>query len=147
MSTPLLTIDWIKSQLSPWTAWPARSQIQGATFRGVYLLGHFKSVPNIVDPTAKEVAYIGETHRPGRNLDSRWWEFDKSAFGPKEANHSGGNTYRIQFGNVQTADLYVSAMPVNLGDPHCAAFILAAERLLVWEYVQRHSRLPACNSE
>ena len=80
-------------------------------------------------------------HKPGRTLQDRWYEFDQSAFGKTYGNHAGGNTCRDEFGVARKPDLYVSALPVGLGDPWYSAFILAAERLLIWEYALRHQHL------
>jgi hypothetical protein len=147
MSTPVLEIQWIRDRLSQWTAWHYRSGIADNGNPGVYVLAHFSEAPQSVDPICAEVVYVGEAHKAGRSLCDRWWEFDRSAFGKAYDNHAGGNTYRDEFGASQRLSLYVSALPIALAEPWYPAFILAAERLLVWQYALRHRRLPRCNRE
>jgi hypothetical protein len=74
-------------------------------------------------------------------------EFQRCAFGTKDGYHSGGNTYRREFGATQQTNLYVSALAIDLEQPWYSAFILSAERLLIWEYAMKHCRLPRCNKE
>jgi len=144
MPTPELELRWIEGRLAPWTAWDHRDGIADSDCPGVYVLAHFATAPQTVDPLCSEVVYIGETHKHGRSLRDRWWEFDRSAFSGKEL-HAGGITYRAEFGPAQKPNLYVSALPVALDKPWYSAFIVAAERLLIWQYALRHQRLPRCN--
>lgn len=150
MSTPELKFEWIRDRLSPWHKWADRNQINGAELPGIYLLAHFESPPRIVDPTDKRVIYVGITgKKPSSNqaLKWRWQQFRQSAFGAKDGPHSGGNTYQKEFGRTHEAKLYVSALAIAREHPWYSAFILAAERLLIWEYALRHNGLPTCNKE
>jgi hypothetical protein len=114
---------------------------------GVYLLGHFESVPDTVDPTDDRIIYIGETHSVDQSLKFRWQAFQQGAFKLGSGPHSGGNTYHKTFGLTREKELCVSALALKLDQPLCSAFILAAERLLIWQFVLRHGRLPECNEE
>jgi len=147
MPTPELKFEWISDRLSPWRKWSDRDQVNGAELPGVYLLAHFESLPRSVDPMDKRVIYVGETHSSDQGLKWRWQGFQRSAFGPRPSSHAGGNTYREMFDPTHVANLYVSALPIALEQPWYSAFILAAERLLIWEYALRHHRLPVCNKE
>lgn len=139
-------MQWIGARLSPWTAWSLRDQINGSNLPGVYLLGHFDTAPGTVDPQDRRIIYVGETHAPNQGLKWRWRAFERCAFGTKAGSHAGGNTYQETFpGATQKADLCVSALPIDLSQPWYSAFILAAERLLIWEYAVRHYCLPRCN--
>jgi len=147
VSTPVLEVGWIEGRSSPWTAWKDRGEIAENDRPGIYVLAHFFAAPRTVDPICSEVVYIGEAHKAGRSLRDRWREFDQSAFGKAYGNHAGGNTYRDEFGATQTLNLHVSALPIAVAESWYSAFILAAERLLVWQYALRHQRLPRCNKE
>jgi hypothetical protein len=71
--------------------------------------------------------------------------FGRAAFG-RGSGHSGGTKYRELYGQDAHA-LYVSAFPVSLPEPYASAFIIYAERRLIWEYVLANGRRPPCNSE
>lgn len=142
MSRAVLEFD--KLAFSDWTAWTARSEIDGVNLPGVYLLGRFRSgVPGTVDAIAPEIIYIGET--VNRTLTRRWYEFTRSAFEEKQG-HSGGWSYRERVGTTPRW-LHVAALPVNLEQPELGAYIRAVERALIWAYVDRHARMPVCNSK
>lgn len=147
MSTTELKLEWISDRLSLWHKWSDRNQINGAELPGVYLLAHLEFPPSTVDPRDERVIYVGETHSSNQGLKWRWQEFQRSAFGPEQSNHAGGNTYRETFGPAHVAELYVSGLAIALEEPWYFAFILAAERLLIWEYALRHHRLPNCNTK
>lgn len=132
---------------SPWLAWELRGQLEGATKPGVYVLGLFPGgPPRRVDLLDDRIVYVGETC--GQTLQKRWWQFDRSAFQEKPG-HSGGWTYRDSIG-ATSRGLHVSALPVSFEEQplhHAQAYIRYIERKLIWEFVQRHHRMPTCNSK
>ena len=133
-------------QFGPWLSWTRRTQSQGAELPGVYLLAHFDAVQSgRVDPTAREVIYIGQTARG--SLKRRWSKFEKSATTGEFA-HSGGRNYHETFLQSDLRRLYASPLPVNdmLGR-ELKAYLLFVERSLIWTYFTRWAELPACNKE
>jgi hypothetical protein len=148
-SMPELSPLWIADRLSPWTLWHQRSEFSplGWMLPGVYLLAHLESLPDTVNPTDERIIYIGETHSVDQGLKWRWRAFQQSAFKLGRGPHAGGNTYHRTFGVSREKELCVSALAVKLEQPWCSAFILAAERLLIWQYVLKNGRLPECNKE
>ena len=136
----------------------ARSKMRGLP--GVYLLAHFESSPRTVDPKDERIIYVGIAGKKDydkKSLKERWKQFHQAAFGNNAGNgpHSGGNTYARTF-NPDRAErkaqelsgkLYVSALAIAREPPWYSAFILAAERLLIWEYALRHHSRPKCNKE
>ncbi len=146
---PELKFRWIADRLSPWTLWPRRSEFSplGWMLPGVYLLAHLNSLPRNVDPTDERIVYIGETHAVDQSLKIRWQAFQQGAFKHGKGPHAGGNTYYRMFGVSRERELCVSGLALKLEQPWGSAFILAAERLLIWEFVRRHGRLPQCNKE
>jgi len=140
------------SAFTPWTPWPQRKSIVPRADRqrpGVYALGRFdEGPPPTVDLLAPSILYFGETC--DQWLIDRWNQFNRSAFSQKPG-HSGGCTFAECFMDDQPGDpppwLYVSVLPVALESPQAAAYIRYVERRLIWEYVQRHGRFPACNKK
>lgn len=133
----------------PWTPWPKREAAAGIGYPGVYALARFDDgPPPVVDLLDPNIVYFGETC--DQLLTGRWYQFNRSAFMQK-AGHSGGWNFAACFMDNLAGDpppwLYVAAYPVDLKPPHCAAYIRHVERWLIWEYVQRHGRLPACNKK
>lgn len=122
--------------LADWSAWAARDQIP--TEPGVYLIA--KGAPS-------DIIYIGKTWG-GDGLRGRLLAFHRSATTGLKG-HAGGVTYHAKFGSM-VDDLRV-ALHVPLAirrDPEILyAYVLYAERRLIWEFVERVGRLPACNSE
>jgi hypothetical protein len=149
MSTPELNTRWIADGLSPWIQWSRRSEFSplGWMLPGVYLLAHLESLPDTIDPTDERIIYIGETHALDQALKFRWQAFHQGAFKLGNGPHAGGNTYHKTFGASREKELCVSALALKLDPPLRSAFILAAERLLIWQFVLKHGRLPRCNKE
>ena len=112
---------------------------------GVYTLGRFTAhVPPTVDLLDEAVIYFGETC--GQTLETRLWQFHRSAFLVKDG-HSGGWTYRERFGD-QGEKLWVAVFPVTeLDDVVKHLFIRFTERRLIWEWAKRHGKQPICNSK
>jgi len=137
-------------EFSPWPPWTDAKSIEGVTsLAGVYMFARFARNPNVTpDPTDTNVIYIGETC--ANTIAGRWYQFGRSAFFRKSG-HSGGWTFSDTYLDATPQDppdwLYVTALPVDLEEPHLSAFIRYKERLLLWEYVQAHGQLPACNSK
>ena len=134
--------------ITEWTPWEERLNIAGVTHPGVYLLAHFETAPPPdMDPTDAAILYIGETCR---SLRKRWANFNRAVSEGKPG-HSGGLTYHAAFcmehPEAYRDRLYVSAIPIALLEPHASAFIRHIERKLLWDFVQRHGRYPACNSK
>ncbi len=127
-----------------WAPWAQRGGLAGVDRPGVYLLARFRSEPPPkADPLDASVLYIGETVR--QRLGKRWYDFARSAFKKKDG-HSGGWAYRKRVATTPRA-LYVAALPVELAEPHLGAYVRMVERSLLWAYVDRHGRLPWCNSK
>jgi len=123
--------------------WADRKRIDGRTKPAVYILARFEHPPSgTACPLTEEIIYFGETC--SQTLSARWNQFNRSAFQGKFA-HSGGWTYREEFGD-DGHTLYVAAWPVD-GlpkelQPH---FIRVVERKLIWEYILKWERPPTCN--
>lgn len=135
--------------IGPWIPWRDRFNIKNCDQPGVYLLGQFEGgAPEAVDADADAVIYIGETC--DQTLAKRWYQFNRSAFLQKPG-HSGGWTFAATFCENQVVEpfewLYVAAYPVDMEEPKRSAHIRCVERLLLWTFVDRHNRLPRCNSK
>ena len=127
---------------SNWAPWTDRSEIAGYKNPGVYALAHFKKPPKTIGLQSKKIIYIGETCTSFRK---RLGEFERSAFKGKKG-HSGGKTYREEFGDEKKDQLFVSAFPVHvLSDELRPLFIRYLERKLILEYAMKRHRLPDCN--
>ena len=135
--------DYPEIAFSPWVAWSTRKSLEGAKCAGVYLLALFDTPPiGRADPQARQIIYIGETCN--NSLVGRWRQFERSAFQGKYG-HSGGKTYRQEFGD-QGQTLYVSALSVEkLDEPMRSLFIRYVERRVIWEYACRWGMPPKCN--
>ena len=131
----------------PWAPWPQRACVAEAKRPGVYALARFEDgPPAAVDLQSPEIIYFGETcNQP---LTGRWSQFHRSAFKHADG-HSGGLSFSASFMEDQPGKvpdwLYVAACPIDLETPYRPAYIRFVERWLIWEYVQRHARLPICN--
>ena len=135
--------------IGPWVPWRSRLDVEGCDLPGVYLLGQFTNgAPPQVDAGAPEVIYVGETC--DQTLAKRWYQFNRSAFLQKSG-HSGGWTFAAEFCQSQIVEpfdwLYVAAYPVDMDEPRRSAHIRFVERWLLWTFVDRHNRLPRCNSK
>ncbi len=101
--------------------------------------------PKIVDPTEREVVYIGETHR--RTLRQRLLEFGRSAgFGGTRAGHSGGLRWTELDPCPTHQQFRVALCPVPTIWEHDArgdAFPSAVEGNALLSYAVRHGRLPS----
>ena len=131
------------TRLSAWIPWEERDILAGAELPGVYLLAHFAGTPRgQADPLAKAIIYIGETC--DNSLKGRWYQFNRSAFHGKPG-HSGGSTYREQHLRFRR-QLHVAAIPIEgLGEAVQPYFIRHLERKLLWQYILKWGRPPACN--
>ena len=129
-----MTINQPDIIFSDWILWHQRDNLSELGYPGVYLLAHFETAPSQVDLQAQEIVYIGET---SANLKQRLNQF-------KADNHSGGITYRKQYGK-RFDDLYVSMFPVALPKDTAPFFIRYVERKLLWDYILRWGQPPSCN--
>ncbi len=122
--------------LTDWISWDKRSELPSSP--GVYLIA--KERPG-------KIIYIGRTWGDG-GLRARVTTFNLAALNG-EAKHSGGRTcHRIH--GPQVDDLFVCTHVPKVITPEPAImrpYIEYAERRLIWEYVERTGKLPACNSE
>ena len=154
---PELSVQWIVKRLSPWTPWKDRERAPGADGKGVcgvYVLAHYSSgPPTKVDPLDEAVVRIGESTAKNAGLGKRLKQFDRTAF--RGANsHGPAKRYR-KLRSAKEKILYVSTLPVQpygSGDKdrpasRARAFTKAAERLLLWQYVERNGHLPCANGE
>ena len=121
--------------LSPTLPWTERSAVP--TEPGVYVI-------------EKEgaVIYIGKSWG-GDGLRGRLGDSHRSATTGQKG-HAGGVTFYGKFGAIDPVHIAVSVhVPVIMRrDPEILyPYIQYAERRLIWEHVERHGRLPACNSE
>ncbi len=91
--------------------------------------------------------YIGKTWG-GDGLRGRLRAFHRSAK-TGEKGHAGGVTYHNLYG-ATVDDLliaYHSSRVIRDDLVILSSYILYVERALIWEHVELHGRLPACNSE
>ena len=91
--------------------------------------------------------YIGRTWG-AKGIRNRIRTFQRSAVTGLKG-HAGGVTFHDVF-NGDTSDLFVSVhLPdgIDTKPEILRPYIAYAERRLIWEYVNAHGRLPACNSE
>lgn len=95
-----------------------------------------------------EVIYVGKTWG-GEGLRGRIGDFHRSATTGMKG-HAGGVTYFGKFGAIDPAPMSVSVhVPVIIrrDSDVLYPYIQYVERRLIWEHVERHGRLPRCNSE
>lgn len=125
-----------------WIPWKDRKALD-LSLPGVYILGRFEDSVSGNPLISGPLVYIGETC--GQSLRSRLGQFERSAFLGK-AGHSGGLTFSSTYESVpDPAWLYISVLGVSLEEPQSSAYIRYVERALLWQYVQNHQGLPACN--
>jgi len=95
-----------------------------------------------------DVVYIGRTWS-ANGLRGRISQFNRSATTGQEG-HAGGVTFFGTYGALNEAEMSVAVhVPsvVRREVEILRSYIQYAERRLIWEFVERHARLPACNSE
>ena len=135
-----------KVRFSPWLKWDERKQLDCAAQGGVYVLARFTDKPSVkVDLLDERVVYFGVSC--DRTFAIRHSEFHRCAFEGALKKHSGGKTYYRKIDPKDGKTLWLSAFPVvGIEEPLHTAYILYVERKLILEFVQRHGRLPTCNS-
>jgi hypothetical protein len=132
----------ILRDFSKWTLWKQREELD-LSRPGVYILGRFEDGASGKPQMSLPLVYIGETC--GQSLRSRLGQFERSAFFGK-AGHSGGLTFASTYQPAPDPSwLYISVLGVFLEEPQSSAYIRYVERALLWQYVQNHQGLPACN--
>ena len=92
--------------------------------------------------------YIGKTWGVD-GLRGRLADFHRSAASGQKG-HAGGVTFYGKFGVIDPAYIAVCVhVPVIVRrDPEVLfPYIQYVERRLIWEHVEKHGRLPACNNE
>lgn len=128
---------------SNWVRWTERANLDSINEPGVYILAQFKRPPvGIANPQTRQIIYIGETCN--NSLRGRWREFNRAAFQGKFG-HSGGATYRAQFGD-DGRTLYVAALPAGRVENKLQTlFIRYVERKLILDYALKWGSAPICN--
>lgn len=127
---------FLNLHLSEWLPWEKR--IEHPTLPGVYVIA--KERPG-------NIIYIGRTWGLG-GLRDRLCAFHRSATTGLKG-HAGGVTYNRLFGPV-ALDLFAcvhTTVAINPAEKIIRPYIEYAERRLIWEHVEKHGELPACNSE
>jgi hypothetical protein len=153
---PELSMQWIVEHLSAWTPWDQRNQTPGTERHGicgVYVLAHYPPalLPATVNPLDNTVICIGESTARNAGLKYRLSQFHRTAF-DRGRDHGPAITYR-GLGIADQNILYVSTLPVepygSEGESvlRACTFALAAERFLLWQYVEQNGRLPSANSK
>lgn len=119
--------------LSNWVPWESRSTLPNGP--GVYVIGN-----------AADVIYVGRTWG-NKGLRNRVRGFHRSATTGLPG-HAGGLTFHQIFGaDVERLRVRVhSPVAINPDEQILRPYIEYAERRLIWEYVEEHGQLPACNS-
>lgn len=126
-----------------WRPWSERTVLEGKNLPGVYFIARSKKKPDNYRVNNDFIIYIGET--TGQTLADRLRQFNTSAFSERPG-HSGGNTFRLTLLETTPLEhLWVSACPVDMGQPYTTAYIKHLERKLLWEYVCTWGRYPDCN--
>lgn len=126
-----------------WRLWSERTELEGKNLPGVYFIARSKKKPDNYRGNNDFIIYIGET--TGQTLADRLHQFNTSAFSARPG-HSGGNTFRSTLLETTPLEhLWVSACPVDMGQPYTTAYIKHLERKLLWEYVCTWGRYPDCN--
>jgi hypothetical protein len=127
---------FLNLHLTEWSSWDERRSIPATP--GVYVIA--KEKPG-------NVIYIGRTWGTG-GLRDRLNDFHRSATTGLRG-HAGGVTYHRVFGPT-ALDLFARvhvALAINPAEKILRPYIEYAERRLIWEHVEQHGELPACNSE
>lgn len=127
---------FLNLHLSEWLPWDNRSSQPISP--GVYVIA--KERPG-------NVIYIGRTWGLG-GLRDRLNAFHRSATTGLKG-HAGGVTYHRLFG-PSALDLFAcvhTTVAINPREKIIRPYIEYAERRLIWEHVEKHGDLPACNSE
>jgi len=122
--------------LSDWLPWAERRVAPDTP--GVYLISRGRP---------GDVVYIGRTWGIG-GLRDRLHAFHRSATTGLKG-HAGGVTFHRVFG-PPALDLFTcvhTTMAINPDPRILRPYIEYAERRLIWEHVEKHGDLPACNSE
>jgi len=97
--------------------------------------------------TPGNIFYIGETHGRSATLRKRLRSFYKSG-STGNLGHAGGLTYfKLDF-DPDFDNVYFAVLPCGIENHEVGtAWICFKERELIWNYADKHGRLPACNSE
>ena len=136
------------SQPIHWYRWEEREEIPGNQLTGVYLLAFLtnqnKKVVTFEELLCKEVIYIGETHRNGRSLSSRWDEFERAAR-TGNSGHAGGKTFHELALSLKGLFLAALSLPESVNELELKLSIMLIERELLWEFGQRFYCRPKCN--
>lgn len=138
-----------KIKFSKWVPWHERDGLLNMHFPGIYMMAHFEKVPfgraSRLDPRIK---YIGKTWNKD-GLRKRLQKFNASAATGKKGHKGGVNYYEYRKGKGISDSLYVAVFPiaVNASEKVRNAFILYAERKLIWQFSAANEAPPICNKE
>jgi hypothetical protein len=127
---------FLNLHLSEWLPWAERGK--HPSLPGVYIIAR---------ESPGQVIYIGRTWGGG-GLRERLSAFHRSATTGLKG-HAGGVTFSRIFG-PSVVDLFASVhttVAINPSEKILRPYIEYAERRLLWEYVEQHGELPACNTE
>ena len=99
------------------------------------------------NPLIEEILYIGETHGREQCISKRLQKFFKaSQTGGGIFKHSGGNRFHKCF-EGDLSNVYAAGFAPELDEPYLTPFIYLVERQLIWDYVLKWGRMPACNGK
>lgn len=120
----------------PWLPWNERSALPNSA--GVYVIA--KEIP-------ENVVYVGRTWGTG-GLRDRIKAFNRSAT-TGAPGHAGGVTFHRRLGHIVDQLLVRVHVPIaiNPAEQIMRPYIDFAEKLLIWQHVQKLGHLPLCNSD
>lgn len=121
--------------LTQWTPWAERASLSADA--GVYVIAK-----------AGEVVYVGKSWGAG-GLRGRLADFHRSATTGQKG-HAGGVTFFEKYGAINADEISVAVhVPIAVRrEPEILyPYVQYVERRLIWEHVERHGHMPACNSE
>ena len=125
----------MKLHITPSIPWAERAALPNEP--GVYIIAK-----------AGEVIYVGKTWGSD-GLRGRISDFHRSATTGFKG-HAGGVTFFGKFGPIDPEDISVSVhspVIIRRESDILYPYIQYVERRIIWEHVEQHGRLPACNSE
>jgi len=134
-----LIVQWVLANLTAWTPWQNRAQINGIDLPGVYIIAESAN-PAPVHALDPQIVCIGYT---SRTLCERLDEFDSTAFGTRDL-HNPAIRHREK-SRALADSLSVSVLGLDLQEPWRSIVPPVLEDLLFWAYKERHGDLPFDN--
>ena len=139
MNIANLIVQWVLANLTAWTPWQNRAQINGIDLPGVYLIAELLP-PGPAHPFDEETVCIGSTSRP---LSERLDQFDATAF-RGQGSHGPAERHRENRGAAADS-LSVCVLALDLQEPWRSIVPPFLESLLFWAYKERTGDLPFDN--